>query len=157
MTFVRAIARGDQARVAGLVAAAPELVLTRAVVGATRQGAESYFLDEIAHDVYAGDTAPHIAAAAHDADPARELVNAGAVVTAANRRGAEPLHFALDGGNGGALRAQRYLRELRTRRGSAGQPRPSWPSRREGLLLARFQTVTRRLAVLSGTRREARE
>jgi hypothetical protein len=102
MTLVRAIAQGDQVRVSGLLAAAPELVLTRVVVGATRHGAESYFLDEIAHHVYAGDTALHIAAAAYDADLVRELVSAGAIVVAANRRGAEPLHYAVDGGPGSA-------------------------------------------------------
>lgn len=32
----------------------------------------------------------------------RELVNAGAAVAAANRRGAEPLHYAVDGSPGSA-------------------------------------------------------
>jgi ankyrin repeat protein len=52
--------------------------------------------------VYAGDSALHIAAAAYEADLARELVTAGANVTAANRRGAEPLHYAVDGMPGSA-------------------------------------------------------
>jgi hypothetical protein len=102
MTFARAIAQGDQARVSGLFAAAPELALIRLAVGATRHGAEEYFLDEIDHHVYAGDTALHIAAAAYEADLVRELVNAGAIVAAANRRGAEPLHYAVDGIPGSA-------------------------------------------------------
>jgi hypothetical protein len=102
MTFARAIAQGDEARVSGLLAAVPELALTRLAVGATRHGAEEYFLDEIDHHVYAGDTALHIAAAAYEADLARELVNAGAIVAAANRRGAEPLHYAVDGIPGSA-------------------------------------------------------
>jgi hypothetical protein len=51
-----------------LLAAAPELALTRLAVGATRHGAEGYFLDEIDHHVYAGDAALHIVAAAYEAD-----------------------------------------------------------------------------------------
>ena len=102
MTFARAIAQGDQARVSGLLAAGPELALTRLAVGATRRGGERYFLDEIDHHVYAGDTALHVAAAAYEADLVRELVNVGAIVAAANRRGAEPLHYAVDGNPGSA-------------------------------------------------------
>jgi len=102
MTFVRAIAQRDQARASGLLAAAPELALARLVVGATRHGTQEWFLDEIDHHVYAGDTALHIAAAAYEADLVRELVNAGAIVGAANRRGAQPLHYAVDGSPGSA-------------------------------------------------------
>ena len=102
MTFALAIAQRDPARASGLLAAAPELALTRFAVGATRHDAEEYFLDEIDHHVYAGDTALHIAAAAYEADLARELVNAGANVAAANRRGAGPLHYAVDGIPGSA-------------------------------------------------------
>ena len=97
MTFARVIARRDQARVSALLAAAPELALARLAVGATRRGADEYFLGEIGHHVYAGDTALHVAAAAYAASVVRELVTAGANVAAANRRGAEPLHYAVDG------------------------------------------------------------
>jgi hypothetical protein len=103
MTFVRAIAQGDQARVSALLAAAPELALARLAVGATRQDAAEYYLDEIDHYAYRGDTALHIAAAAWEAGNVRELVNAGAIATATNRRGAEPLHYAVDG-NPGSVR-----------------------------------------------------
>jgi hypothetical protein len=97
MRFVQAIVRGDHACVAGLLAGAPELALARLSVGATRRDADEYFLDEIDHHVYAGDTALHVAAAAYEAGVARELVSAGAAVAAANRRGAQPLHYAVDG------------------------------------------------------------
>ena len=97
MKFARAVAEGDQARALRLLAAAPELALARVVVGASRHRAAEHFLDELDHYMYAGDTALHIAAAAHDAGLVRELVNAGALVAAANRRGAEPLHYAVDG------------------------------------------------------------
>jgi hypothetical protein len=102
MRFAQAIVQGDQARVSGLLAAAPELALARLAEGATRHRAEEYFLDEIRHIVYAGDTALHVAAAAYEAGIARELVSAGASVAAANRRGAQPLHYAVDGGPGSA-------------------------------------------------------
>jgi ankyrin repeat protein len=39
----------------------------------------------------------HIAAAAYEVGILRELVDAGANARAANRRGAEPLHYAVDG------------------------------------------------------------
>jgi ankyrin repeat protein len=110
MRFARAIAHGDLARVRGELAGAPELALARLTGGATRHGAEEYFLGEIDHILYAGDTALHVAAAAWDAGTARELVNAGASVVAANRRGAQPLHYAVDGVPGCARwnpRAQR--------------------------------------------------
>lgn len=100
MTFARAIARSDQACVSRLLAAAPELAVARLAVGATRHGSEAYFLDEIDHHVYAGDTALHIAGAAYEADITRALVSAGANAAAANRRGAEPLHYAVDGNPG---------------------------------------------------------
>jgi Ankyrin repeats (many copies) len=81
-----------------LLAAAPELAGACFGVGATGE----YFVAEINHHVYSGDTALHIAAAAYEADLARELIGAGAIVTAANRRGAEPLHYAVDGIPGSA-------------------------------------------------------
>jgi ankyrin repeat protein len=102
MRFVHAIVRGDQARISGLLAGAPELALARLAVGASRRGAHEYFLDEIDHHVYAGDTALHVAAAAYEAGVVRELVSAGAIVAAVNRRGAQPLHYAVDGVPGSA-------------------------------------------------------
>jgi hypothetical protein len=102
MRFARAIVEGDQAGVSGLLADAPELALACLAGGATRHCTEAYLLDDIRHIVYAGDTALHIAAAAYEAGIARELVNAGASVAAANRRGAQPLHYGVDGIPGSA-------------------------------------------------------
>jgi hypothetical protein len=65
MAFVQAIARGDRPRVSRLLADQPGLASARAQVGATRQTAAEYFLGEIDHYIYAGDTALHIAAAAY--------------------------------------------------------------------------------------------
>ena len=67
-------------------------------IAASRQDADAYFLAAIRHYVYAGDTALHVAAAAYQRELAESLVAKGADVRARNRRGAEPLHYAADGG-----------------------------------------------------------
>jgi hypothetical protein len=67
-------------------------------IGASRQDADTYFLAPIRYHVYGGDTALHIASAAYQRELAESLVAKGADVRARNRRGAEPLHYAADGG-----------------------------------------------------------
>ena len=59
--------------------------------------AKPYHIDKIGHYVYSGDTALHIAAASYREEIARKLIAIGADVHARNRRGAEPLHYAVDG------------------------------------------------------------
>jgi Ankyrin repeats (many copies) len=98
--LIRAIVTGDAAAAARLLAASPSLARTAAAAGATRQAAKPYFLEEIGHYLYAGDMALHIAAAAYQRDIATDLIAGGADVRARNRRGAEPLHYAADGGPG---------------------------------------------------------
>src|SRR5205814_6322837 len=83
--LILAIALGDEARIARLVAASPQLASEPTHAGATRGSAKRYFLDAIASYVYAGDTALHVAAAAYRADIARELVARGANARARNR------------------------------------------------------------------------
>jgi hypothetical protein len=100
MMLVRVIAAGDNAVASQLLAAAPALACARIEVGATRQAAKDYFLEEIGHYVYGGDTALHVAAAAYRLEIANKLIALGADVRARNRRGAEPLHYAADGGPG---------------------------------------------------------
>jgi hypothetical protein len=56
-----------------------------------------YYLDEIEHYRYAGDTALHIAAVAYRPEIVRALIAMSADVRARNHRGAEPLHYAVDG------------------------------------------------------------
>src|SRR3977135_3956437 len=63
LDLVRAIVAGDAGKAARLVDNAPTLIHARAAVGATRQGAEPYFFEAIAHYMYGGDTALHMAAA----------------------------------------------------------------------------------------------
>jgi hypothetical protein len=94
------IACGDAEAVDTLLAADPALPRYALEAGATRADAAANFLTEIAHYVYAGDTALHVAAAAHRPAIVRDLIRRGADVKAKNRRGATPLHYAADGGPG---------------------------------------------------------
>jgi hypothetical protein len=100
MKLVRTIVAADDAVVFKLLATNPALAKARFERGATRQTAKPYFLDEIGHYIYAGDTALHVAAASYRAEIARKLIAMGADVHAKNRRGAEPLHCAADGSPG---------------------------------------------------------
>lgn len=98
MTLIRAIVRRDEAQARELLVSSPGLAREAVTTGATRQAATDFFFPEIAHYVYAGDTALHVAAAAYQLGIARELIRLHANVAAKNRRGAEPLHYAADGG-----------------------------------------------------------
>ena len=90
--LMEAVASADSAAVRRLLTTFPALANA-----ALNGGAADHFLTEIKHQVYTGDTALHVAAAAHRPEIARELVSLGADVTARNRRGATPLHYAADG------------------------------------------------------------
>jgi hypothetical protein len=96
LDFVRVVVKGDIDRVSRALADAPALATTAAGVGATRQQAATFFFTDIAHYMYAGDTALHMAAAAFRRPVAELLVAYGADCRARNRRGAEPLHYAAD-------------------------------------------------------------
>src|SRR2546430_10802470 len=98
MGFVRTVIAGDTAAASRWLAASPDLASACLEEGAARHGPEGYFLDEIKHYLYAGDTALHVAAAAYRDEIAQKLIAAGADVRARNRRGAEPLHYAVDAG-----------------------------------------------------------
>ena len=97
MSLVQAIVRGDADIVSRLLAATPALAAASFAVGASCRGAKAYYLEEIGHYLYAGETALHAAAAAYREEIARELVAMGADIRASNRRGAEPLHAAVVG------------------------------------------------------------
>ena len=96
LDFVGLVVKGEIDEVSRRLAASPSLATASAGVGATRQGAADYFFSEIAHYLYAGDTALHMAAAAFRRPVAELLVAHGADCRAKNRRGAEPLHYAAD-------------------------------------------------------------
>lgn len=67
-------------------------------MGATRSNAESFYFERIAHYAYAGDTALHLASAAYLPGVVTQLLACGAKLSATNRRGAQPIHYACDGG-----------------------------------------------------------
>lgn len=92
--LLRAIATGDGPQATRLLVASPRLALDALPSGATRASSTSYYFGEIGHYVYAGETALHVAAAAYRTDIAKELVGHGADVSARNRRGAQPIHYA---------------------------------------------------------------
>jgi hypothetical protein len=96
-SLLRAIASRDGSTASQLLAESPLLARQAVEVGATREAAGTYFFEEITHYCYAGDTPLHMAAAAYQSGIADELVSRGASVSARNRRGAEPLHYAADG------------------------------------------------------------
>jgi len=102
--LLAAIASGDQVGATQILSQGPDLARCSLRSGASRQDPKPYFLLPIRHYVYAGDTALHVAAAAHHRGIAESLVAHGAEVRARNRRGAEPLHYAADGGPGSGYR-----------------------------------------------------
>jgi ankyrin repeat protein len=94
--FVQHVVRGEIDDVSRLLADNPALATAAAESGAARQNASDYFFREIAHYLYAGDTALHMAAAAFQRPIAMLLVAHGADCHAKNRLGAQPLHYAAD-------------------------------------------------------------
>ncbi|HYT74553.1 MAG TPA: ankyrin repeat domain-containing protein, partial [Vicinamibacterales bacterium] len=93
-----AIASRDRIEIARWLDSSLRLASRPIRIAASRQDAGTYFLAAIGHYVYAGDTALHVAAAAYQRELAESIVAKGADVRARNRRGAEPLHYAADGG-----------------------------------------------------------
>jgi hypothetical protein len=89
-----------------LLGEAPHLAHESLSGGATRENPAENFFVQIQHYAYEGDTALHMAAAAHDKSLAAELIALGADVRARNRRGQEPLHYAADGGPSANAQAQ---------------------------------------------------
>jgi ankyrin repeat protein len=100
LALFRAIAARDSLGIRRRIGQEPGLATRPILVAASRQDPDTYFLAPIRHHVYAGDTALHVAAAAHDRELAESLLAQGADVRARNRRGAEPLHYAADGSPG---------------------------------------------------------
>ena len=78
----------DEAKAVRLVRATPEIAQARV--------AEDRLVEEIPHQLYVGDTALHLAAAASRPLAVGALIEAGADSNAENRRGATALHYACD-------------------------------------------------------------
>ena len=95
--LIDAIVAADDSVVRQILSETPQVATATIKVGATRENPTEYFVDELKHYLYAGDTALHTAAMAYRAGVAKLLVQSGADVRAKNRRGAEPLHYAADG------------------------------------------------------------
>lgn len=95
--LVHAVIVGDTPTASRLIAASPAIVSGHLKQGATRQNATEHIHREIAHYLYAGDTPLHAAAAGYRLSLVQVLIASGADVSAKNRRGAEPLHYAADG------------------------------------------------------------
>ena len=98
LDFIRLVVAGDLGQVTRALAVNPELASTGSPVGATRTAASEFFFPDIGRNLYAGDTALHMAAAAFRRAIAEVLVAHGADCRAKNRRGSEPLHYAADAG-----------------------------------------------------------
>jgi ankyrin repeat protein len=96
LDFIRAVVDGDIENVSRRLAEDPALATTPSGTGASRQDSSTFFFDDIAHYLYGGDTALHMAAAAFRRPVAELLIAHGADCRARNRRGAEPLHYAAD-------------------------------------------------------------
>jgi ankyrin repeat protein len=94
--FFHLVVSGRIDEIAGRLAADPALASRPAATGAGRQQAKEFFFRAISHYLYAGDTPLHMAAAAFRRPVAELLVKHGANVSARNRRGAQPLHYAAD-------------------------------------------------------------
>lgn len=97
--LVDAIVANDVALFSRMLASSSALASASFSQGATRQGPKPspYFIREIGHYVYSGDTALHFAAASYRQRMADKLIKMGANLRAKNRRGGEPLHAAAFG------------------------------------------------------------
>jgi len=72
--LIQAVVRGETAVVSRLLANSPELATLHSSGGATRQDSSEWFFKEIAHYMYAGDTALLMAAAAFHRSAAESLI-----------------------------------------------------------------------------------
>jgi ankyrin repeat protein len=90
MTLVDLLAAivADEAKAVRLVRATPAIAQARV--------RDEYLVEEVPHQLYAGDSALHLAAAALRSLAVETLIEAGADANAENRRGATALHYACD-------------------------------------------------------------
>jgi ankyrin repeat protein len=100
MKFFGATVAGQLAHAQQLLVDEPKLASASLERGATRQTPQEFYFEAIGHYVYAGDTALHVAAAAYSLALTRRLIKLHGNVSASNRRGAQPLHYAADGAPG---------------------------------------------------------
>lgn len=96
--FLNFILVEDITSLASLLKKFPTLASEPFDFGATRQSSTEYFIDELKHYIYSGDTTLHVASMAYCKEAIELIVKNGGDVHARNRRGAHPLHYAADGG-----------------------------------------------------------
>ena len=98
MMLVRTVVTADDTVAFRLLAANPALAKASFEIGATPPDRRDLLprRDRALH-IRGGDTALHVAAAAYRQEIVPKLIAMGANVRARNRRGAEPLHYAVDG------------------------------------------------------------
>lgn len=96
LDFIQVVVDGNVGELSRRLADSPALATMSADVGATRHSTTPFFFPNIAHYLYEGDTALHMAAAAFQRPVAELLLAHGAACRAKNRRRAEPLHYAAD-------------------------------------------------------------
>lgn len=88
-SLIAAIVADDRRKVGELLQTGPELVRGSVVQG--------HYENRLAHWIYAGDSALHVAAAGHRVEIVRTLLAAGAAGNAAgNHLQCQPLHYAVD-------------------------------------------------------------
>lgn len=104
LEFVKLVIDDQVSEVSDRLFKSPELATMSSPVGATRQDAASFFFAAIAHYLYAGDTALHMAAAAARMRMVELLLSHRADCRARNRMGAEPLHYAADANRSDPIR-----------------------------------------------------
>lgn len=95
--LVDALLADDIDSITGLLTKFPPLACEPFALGANRQESGNYFIDEVGHYIYSRDTALHIAAMTYCVGALAILCDHGADISARNRRGAQPLHYACDG------------------------------------------------------------
>ena len=96
LSFIKMIVNADIDAVKAALNLRPALATFASTQGASRAESEKYFFKNIEHYLYSGDTAAHMAAAAHSWKVLKLLLKNGADCQAKNRMGAEPLHYACD-------------------------------------------------------------
>jgi ankyrin repeat protein len=87
-SIFEAVLANDPAEIAAIAARTPS--------AAAQRMEEDFFVPELPHSLYRGDTPLHLAAAGLRYDAARALLAAGTPIDAVNRRGATALHYACD-------------------------------------------------------------
>jgi ankyrin repeat protein len=89
-SFLQAVIEGNVEAAARFLNAKPDFATK------SFEARNEFFYKDIGHQVYQGDTALHVAAAAFQRASVELLIQSGAKLSVKNRRGAEPLHYAAD-------------------------------------------------------------